>query len=250
MMSAEIYVIIPTYNEADNIQSLISEVLALPGPIGVIVVDDNSPDGTGRLAEEMASSHPGRVHVIHRPGKLGLGTAYVAGFKLALDHLGASRIITMDADFSHLPRYIPAMIDMSRTRHIVIGSRYVPGGGTARWPLWRQVLSWGANTFARLALGLVARDATAGYRLYHREVLEAVPPELIRSSGYSFLVEMLFNCEKRGFQVGEVPIIFEDRRKGTSKISKQEIIRAMQTVFRLVPCRLQKSEPLRPVSEN
>lgn len=250
MMSAEIYVIIPTYNEADNIQSLISDVLALPASIGVIVVDDNSPDGTGRLAEEMASSRPGLVYVIHRPGKLGLGTAYVAGFRLALDQMGASRIITMDADFSHLPRYIPAMLDMSRTRHIVIGSRYVPGGGTARWPFWRQVLSWGANTFARLALGLAARDATAGYRLYHREVLEAVPPELIRSSGYSFLVEMLFKCERRGFRVGEVPIIFEDRRKGTSKISKQEILRALQTVIRLIPGRLQKSESYRPVPEN
>jgi dolichol-phosphate mannosyltransferase len=248
--SPEICVIIPTFNEADNIQSLISEVLALPVPVGVIVVDDNSPDGTGRLAEEMASSHPGRVYVIHRPGKLGLGTAYVAGFRLALGQLGASKVITMDADFSHLPRYIPAMLDMSRTSHLVIGSRYVPGGGTARWPLGRQVLSWGANTFARLALGLVARDATAGYRLYHREVLEAVPPDGIRSSGYSFLVEMLFNCEKRGFRVGEVPIIFEDRRQGTSKISRQEILRAMQTVFRLMPRRLRRGEPLRPVPEN
>lgn len=250
MMGSEIYVIIPTFNEADNIQALISEVLALPVPVGVIVVDDNSPDGTGRLAEEMASSHPGRVHVVHRPGKLGLGTAYVAGFTLALGQLGASKVITMDADFSHLPRYIPAMIDMSRTKHIVIGSRYVPGGGTAHWPLGRQVLSWGANTFARLALGLMARDTTAGYRLYHREVLEVVPPEQIRSSGYSFLVEMLFNCEKRGFRVGEVPIVFEDRRQGTSKISRQEILRAMQTVFRLMPRRLQKGEPLRPVPEN
>jgi len=245
-MSSEIYVIIPTFNEADNIQALIGEVLDQSVGAGVIVVDDNSPDGTGDLAEEVALAFPDRVHVIHRPAKLGLGTAYVAGFKLALGELGAATVMTMDADFSHLPRYIPAMVALGREKHIVIGSRYVPGGGTARWPLWRQVLSWGANTFARLSLGLRAHDTTAGYRLYHREVLETVPPESIRSSGYSFLVEMLFNCEKRGFQVGEVPIIFEDRRQGTSKISKGEIVRAMQTVFRLLPLRLQKREPLRP----
>lgn len=248
-MSSEIYIVIPTYNEADNIQSLIHEVLELPVQAAVIVVDDNSPDGTGDLAEEMAAAYPGRVHVIHRPGKLGLGTAYVAGFELALGELGAAKVMTMDADFSHLPRYIPAMVELSKRRHIVVGSRYVPGGGTARWPLSRQILSWGANTFARLALGLKTHDTTAGFRLYHREVLEVVPPHSIRSSGYSFLVEILFNCERRGFQVGEVPIIFEDRRQGTSKISSNEISRAIQTVFRLIPERLGRKNPARPVGE-
>lgn len=246
-MSSEIYVIIPTFNEAENIQRLILEVLGLAVQAGVIVVDDNSPDGTGRLAEEVAARYPDRVLVIHRPGKLGLGTAYVAGFGLALAELGAGKVMTMDADFSHLPRYIPAMVELSKKRHIVVGSRYVPGGGTAHWPLSRQFLSWGANTFARLALGLRTHDATAGFRLYHREVLESVPPQSIRSSGYSFLVEMLFNCERRGFQVGEVPIIFEDRRQGTSKISSNEITRAIQTVFRLIPRRLERKEPPRPV---
>ncbi len=246
-MSVETFVIIPTYNEADNIQALIREVLDLPVVIGVIVVDDNSPDGTGELADQMATSNPGRVHVIHRPGKLGLGTAYVAGFKLALGELRAAKAMTMDADFSHLPRYIPAMIELSRNKHIVIGSRYVPGGGTAHWPLWRQFLSWGSNTFARLTLGLKAHDVTAGFRLYHRQVLETVPPESIQSSGYSYLVEMLLNCEKRGFQVGEVPIIFEDRRQGTSKISSKEITRAMRTVFRLMPRRLERRDPPRPM---
>ena len=243
-------VIIPTFNEADNIQALIVEVLALPVAVGVIVVDDNSPDGTGDLAEEMVDAHPGRVHVVHRPGKLGLGTAYVAGFRLALDGLGAGKVLTMDADFSHLPRYIPAMIAMSHEKHIVIGSRYVPGGGTANWPLSRQLLSWGANTFTRFALGLKAHDTTAGFRLYHREVLETIRPESIRSSGYSFLVEMLFNCERRGFQVGQVPIIFEDRRQGTSKISKQEITRAIQTVFRLIPQRFRRIPNLQPPTSN
>jgi dolichol-phosphate mannosyltransferase len=236
-MSFNTFVIIPTYNESENIQMLIEEVLRLPVKIGVIVVDDNSPDGTGRLAEKMKTTHPGRVHVIHREGKLGLGTAYAAGIRLALDDLNAARIMTMDADFSHLPGYIPAMIGMSHERHIVIGSRYVPGGGTVNWPIWRKLLSWGANTFSRTMLGLDAHDTTAGFRLYHRQVLEQVPPESIQSSGYSFLVEMLFNCEKQGFVVGEVPILFEDRRRGESKVSSKEIIRAIGTVFRLFPKR-------------
>lgn len=249
-MSADTFVVIPTYNEAGNIRALMAEVLDLPVRVGVIVVDDNSPDGTGEFAEEIAAAHPGWAHVIHRPGKLGLGTAYVAGFKLALEELGAAKVMTMDADFSHLPRYIPDMIALSRERHLVIGSRYVPGGGTAHWPLTRQLLSWAANTFARLSLGLKARDTTAGFRLYHRAVLETVPPESIRSTGYSFLIEMLFYCERHGFQVGEVPIVFEDRRQGASKISRLEIIRALQTVFRLIPSRLRRREPLRPVGRD
>ncbi|MBN1317953.1 MAG: polyprenol monophosphomannose synthase [Anaerolineales bacterium] len=251
-MSLNTFVIIPTYNESENIQTLIDEVLSLPVQVGVIVVDDNSPDGTGHMVEEMATAHPGRIHVIHREGKLGLGTAYAAGIRMALDELNASRIMTMDADFSHLPGYIPAMIGLSRERHIVIGSRYVPGGGTVKWPIWRKILSWGANTFSRIMLGLDAHDTTAGFRLYHRQVLEQVPPETILSSGYSFLVEMLFNCEKQGFLVGEVPILFEDRQRGESKISSKEIARAIGTVFRLFPKRFSKVAPvpLIPVVED
>ncbi len=244
-MQPNTFVIIPTYNEAENIQRLVTEVLELPVDVGVIVVDDNSPDGTGDQAEAMAQAYPGRVHVVHRPGKLGLGTAYTAGFELALGQPGAAWAMTMDADFSHLPSYIPAMIACGRDKHIVIGSRYVPGGGTANWPLRRRVLSWCSNTFARLALGLTAHDTTAGFRLYRRAVLEMVRPESIRSSGYSFLVEMLFRCERSGFQVEEVPIIFEDRREGQSKISWKEVVRAMLTVFRLIPCRLKRREPPR-----
>ena len=246
-MELETYVIIPTYNEVENIEALVTEVIGLPVPVGVIVVDDNSPDGTGDVADKMAQDHPGKVQVIHREGKLGLGTAYVAGFRLALDELNADQVMTMDADFSHLPGYIPAMVALGKDRHIVIGSRYVPGGGTARWPIWRQLMSWGANTFTRIALGLHAHDTTAGFRLYHREVFKTIPPESIKSSGYSFLVEMLFYCEKAGFQVGEVPIIFEDRRQGTSKISSNEITRAMRTVFRLMPQRFEPAQPARPV---
>ena len=244
-METSVHVIIPTYNEAANIQPLIREVLGLPVDARVIVVDDASPDGTGDLADEMAASHPGRVHVIHRPGKLGLGSAYAAGFELALGPLGANKVMTMDADFSHRPCYIPEMVALSSENAIVIGSRYVPGGGTARWPLRRRLLSWGANAFARIALGLRAHDVTAGFRLYHRQVLEAVPPHTIRASGYSFLIEMLFHCERRGFRAGEVPIIFEERREGASKISRREIGRALLTVLRLIPRRLGAAQPLR-----
>ena len=196
--TVETFVIIPTYNEADNLADLVSQVLGLPVSIGVVVVDDNSPDGTGQLADSLAESYPGRVYVVHRPGKMGLGTAYIAGFKKAIDELGARRIMTMDADFSHNPRYIPAMIEMSRFKHIVIGSRYVPGGGTKNWGWNRILLSAGANFVARTLLGLQAHDVTAGFRLYRSEVLQSVPLNQIFSSGYSFLVEMLFLCQRRG----------------------------------------------------
>lgn len=245
-MFVDSYVIVPTYNEADNLDELLGQLLALATPVGAIVVDDNSPDGTGAIADRWAEEHPGRIHVIHRPEKLGLGTAYIAGFQKALHELGAERILTMDADFSHNPRYIPDMLAMSREKHVVIGSRYVAGGGTRNCTRKRIILSLGANFVARALLGLKARDATAGFRLYRREVLLSIPLEEIFSSGYSFLVEMLFLCQRRGWQIGEVPIIFEDRRKGQTKISRQEIIKAQYTVFRLFWRRLRGGEPRRP----
>lgn len=213
--------------------------------IGVIVVDDNSPDGTGQLADQWVAKEPGRVHVVHRPGKMGLGTAYIAGFKKALD-IGARRIMTMDADFSHNPRYIPSMIELSKQKHVVIGSRYVAGGGQRNCTWKRVVLSKGANFVARSLLGLKAKDATAGFRLYRREVLESVPLDRIFSSGYSFLVEMLFLCQRRGWQIGEVPIIFEDRRLGQTKISRNEVLKAQYTLLRLAFRRLRRREPRRP----
>jgi dolichol-phosphate mannosyltransferase len=244
--SVDTFVIVPTYNEADNLDELVSQLLALPVPLGVIIVDDNSPDGTGDLAEKWATSHPGLVHVVHRPAKLGLGTAYISGFKKALVDLDAARIMTMDADFSHNPRYIPDMISLSKEKHVVIGSRYVAGGGS-RHCTWKRVLmSRIANMVARTALGLQARDATAGFRLYRREVLASIPLNEIFSNGYSFLVEMLFLCQRRGWQIGEVPIIFEDRRKGKTKISRNEVFRAQYTVLRLVLRRLRGGEPRRP----
>lgn len=245
-MIIDTFVIVPTYNEADNLDELLEQLLALSTPIGAIVVDDNSPDGTGDMAERWAAENPGRVHVIHRPAKLGLGTAYIAGFKKAINDLAAERILTMDADFSHNPRYIPDMIALSRTKHVVIGSRYVPGGGTRNCTRKRIYLSRGANFVARTLLGLKARDATAGFRLYRREVLQSIPLDEIFSSGYSFLVEMLFLCQRRGWQIGEVPIIFEDRRKGQTKISRQEILKAQYTVLRLFLRRLRGGEPRRP----
>ena len=238
------YVIVPTYNEADNIDDLLSQLLALPVEIGVIIVDDNSPDGTGIRADVWSTNHPDRVHVLHRPAKLGLGTAYIAGFKAGLGKLQATRLMTMDADFSHNPRYIPAMIGLSQEKDVVIGSRYVQGGGSRNCTWKRVMLSRIANAVTRTMLGLKARDTTAGFRLYHRQVLESIPLDEIFSSGYSFLVEMLYMCQRRGWQIGEIPIIFEDRRKGTTKISRQEVIKAQYTVFRLFFRRL-RGGPLR-----
>ncbi len=225
-------VIVPTYNERDNIDILLDDLLSLPVSVNVINVDDNSPDGTGEMTDRWAARFPDRVQVVHRTGKLGLGTAYIAGFHCAFES-GFDRIMTMDADFSHHPRYIPAMLDLSRERDLVIGSRYVPGGGTLNCTAKRKALSRGANTFAKVMLGLRAQDCTAGFRCYRREVLQAIDLDGIRSNGYSFLIEMIFNVQRRGFSIGEVPIIFEDRRRGTSKISQNEVMRALQTVERL-----------------
>ena len=238
-------VIIPTYNEKENIRILIGELLALPLPLETIIVDDNSPDGTGEIADELAKTHP-QVHVIHRPRKLGLGTAHIAGFKKALE-MGMDCVLTMDADFSHHPRYIPALVEKCKEADLVIGSRYVRGGGTLYCTLPRRILSWGANAFAKTVLWLHARDCTAGFRCYRREVLESISLDEIFSNGYSFLIEMLYRCQQQGWRIAEVPIIFENRRRGASKISRQEILRAMYTVLRLGGERLLGRHP-RPVS--
>lgn len=224
-------VIVPTYNEAENIERLVAEILAQPGPFDVLVVDDASPDGTGHLVDALAATHR-RVSVLHRPGKLGLGTAYLAGFRRALEG-GYGWAITMDADFSHRPGYLAALLDLAREYDVAIGSRYVPGGGSTGCSAWRIALSRGANAFARLVLGLRTHDATAGFRCYRAEVLGAVDLDTLFSSGYSFLVEMVTRCERRGYRIGELPIVFEDRRLGSSKISRAEILRGVYTIFRL-----------------
>jgi len=224
-------IIIPTYNERENIGLLVGDIVALGLDSQVIIVDDNSPDGTGELAGQLATKHPG-VQVIHRPGKMGLGTAHIAGMKTALDEKVAY-ILTMDADFSHHPRYIPDLLAALERFDLVIGSRYVPGGGTQYCTAPRKALSRGANLFARTVLSLSAGDTTAGFRGYRRAVLESIALDEIVSNGYSFLIEMLYRCQREGWRVGEVPIVFENRQRGASKISKTEIFRAQQTVLRL-----------------
>jgi dolichol-phosphate mannosyltransferase len=224
-------VIIPTYNERENIQPLVEGILDLELGSQIIIVDDNSPDGTGELADALAGLHSS-VLVIHRPGKLGLGTAHIAGMRMALAQ-DNSLIVTMDADFSHHPRYLPDMLARLKETDLVIGSRYVPGGGTLHCTMPRKALSRGANLFARTVLGLKAEDGTAGFRGYRREVLESIALDKIVSNGYSFLIEMLYRCQRKGWRIGEVPIIFENRQRGASKISRAEIFRAMQTVMRL-----------------
>ncbi len=246
MFGVKVCVIIPTYNERENITELVTQILALELGAFVIVVDDNSPDGTGAIADDLAYRNP-RVSVIHRPGKLGLGAAYMAGFKQGLA-AGADRLITMDADFSHDPAYIPALVALADHFHITIGSRYVPQGGVRNWELQRRFLSWGANAFARTLLGLQANDCTAGFRCYHREVLESIDLDHIFSNGYSFLVELLFRCQRRGFTVGEIPIIFANRTRGQSKISQREIYKAMYTVIRLFASRLIRRRPVGPAA--
>ncbi len=223
-----VLVVLPTYNEAENIALLLPALLELP--VDICVVDDASPDGTGQLAEAWAT-RDSRVHVLHRPGKLGLGTAYVAGFRFALaqDYDAA---LTMDADFSHHPRYIPAMLEAAQCADLVIGSRYV-AGGNVRYPPHRRWLSKTANLVARTALSLKPHDCTAGFRLYRAIVLSTVPIDTVFSNGYSFLIEMLNLVQGFGFTITEVPIVFEDRTRGQSKISSIEIVRAMYTVSRL-----------------
>jgi dolichol-phosphate mannosyltransferase len=222
---------VPTYNENENIEILLDDLLALPVDLSVIVVDDGSPDGTGQLADQWAAKTD-RVRVIHRASKLGLGTAYIAGFKRALS-AGFDRIMTMDADFSHHPKYIPAIIELSHECDMVIGSRYVKGGGTLNCTWKRRMLSRGANTFAKFMLGLRAHDCTAGFRCYRHEVLKSIELDSIFSNGYSFLIEMIYYVQRRGWKIGEVPIVFEDRQRGKSKISQNEVSRALQTVLRL-----------------
>ena len=224
-------VIVPTYNEAENLERLAGEILAQDAPLHVVVVDDNSPDGTGERADSLAARDP-RVTVIHRPAKLGLGTAYVAGFRQATDR-GYEYALTMDADFSHNPRYLPGLLAMMTDHDVAIGSRYVKGGGSSGCTLPRILLSRGANLFVKVMLRLKMNDCTAGFRSYKTTVIRAIEPDTVFSSGYAFQVEMSTRCERRGFVIGELPIIFDNRRLGTSKISRLEILKSVYTVLRL-----------------
>lgn len=239
-------VVLPTYNEVENLARLVPQLLDLPCSLNVLVVDDNSPDGTGEQADRLAAQSSGRVEVIHRAGKLGLGTAYLTGFRRALER-GADNVLTMDADFSHDPHYIPELLARQAEADLVIGSRYVAGGGAVDSPLTRRLISRVANFAAHSMLGLKARDVTAGFRLYRRAVLESIPLDRIFSSGYSFLTEMLFLVEQHGWRVAEVPILFRDRTHGQSKISQDEIFKALYTVARLTFRRIRgRGRKLRP----
>jgi dolichol-phosphate mannosyltransferase len=222
-------VIVPTYNERDNIDILLDELMALPVSLSVINVDDHSPDGTGEAADAWAARYPDRVFVVHRAGKLGLGTAYIAGFKRAFE-LGFDRIMTMDADFSHHPGYIPAIIELSRECDMVIGSRYVEGGAVRNWGLLRRVVSAGGSFYARVLLGVNVRDLTGGFKCYRRSVLEAIDLDAIHSKGYAFQIETTYRALRAGFRVVEVPITFVDREVGGSKMSKAIVAEAIWKV--------------------
>ena len=224
-------VVVPTYNERQNIDALLEASLGLPIGIHVLVVDDGSPDGTGSRVDEWVRREP-RVGIIHRPRKMGLGTAYIAGFSRALSE-GFEAVIEMDADFSHRPSYVPELLAKAADFDLVIGSRYVAGGGTSGWGLHRRLLSEGANVFARGMLGLKVRDCTAGFRCYTAAALGRIDFTSVLAEGYSFQVEMLFRILKSGGRVAEIPIIFEERRHGRSKISRTEVFKAIGTVLRL-----------------
>jgi dolichol-phosphate mannosyltransferase len=214
-----ITVVTPTYNEAENLPKLVSALFSLPLDISVLVVDDNSPDGTGRIADELAEAHPNRVHVLHRPGKLGLRSAYLNGFQKVLDG-DVQAIVQMDADFSHDPSALVEMAKLLGANDVVLGSRYIKGGSVdERWPTWRKGLSAFGNYYARTILGLPMRDITTGYRIWRRETLQQIPFERIQSNGYIFLVEMAYLAYCLEFKIGESPIYFADRRWGKSKMS-------------------------------
>ena len=225
-----ILVILPTYNEAENVLSLVEQILAHGENIEVLVVDDNSPDGTGEIVARAGEGNP-HLHLLRRPGKLGLGGAYLTGFQFAIDY-GYDLIFTMDCDHSHNPQYLPDFIRAMQDNDMVIGSRYIPGGGIENWPRHRQILSSFANFYARTLLRLHVRDCTSGYRCYRRVVLESVDLFSIRSSGYSFLEEFVWRVQRAGFSIGEVPILFVQRTAGVSKIDSSEIYRAAWHVLR------------------
>jgi len=228
-MGPNVWVILPTYNEAESLERIVAAVLErLPAAGKVLVVDDNSPDGTGEIADRLATSDE-RIRVLHRPVKEGLGPAYLAGFRVALDG-GADRIIEMDADFSHDPAYLPRLIEATESADLAIGSRYVEGGGVADWGPVRRFISRGGSAYARAALRLPVRDLTGGFKCFRREVLEAIDLESIEAHGYAFQVETTYRALKLGFRVTELPIVFRDRREGTSKMSKSIVAEAIWRV--------------------
>ncbi len=224
-----ILVSLATYNERENLAALIREIHAAVPVADVLVVDDNSPDGTGRLAEELAGSDP-RIHVLHRTGKLGLGTAILAGMRYALER-DYDYFLNMDADFSHHPRYLPAILEGMSRHDIMIGSRYIPGGGSLNWPWSRRLMSWGVNAVTRLLMRLPAHDTSGGFRCYRLAKLRGADLGNMLSHGYSFQEELLYRCRLAGCRIGETPIVFENRRAGASKVNRKEVMRSMAVIL-------------------
>lgn len=230
-MTMKALVVIPTYNEKDNLPRIVPEVLAQDERISILVVDDNSPDGTGQLADGMAAENS-RMHVLHRPGKQGLGKAYLAGFEWALAR-DFDRIIEMDADFSHNPKYLGPMLRASEEADLVLGSRYISGVNVINWPMSRLLLSYFANVYARVITGMAVRDLTGGFKCFRRAVLETLNLQAVHSNGYAFQIEMSFRAHRKGFRIKEIPIVFVDREHGQSKMSKSIVREAVWMVPKL-----------------
>ena len=224
-------VIVPTYDERENLAGLVAQVLAQPCDVSILIVDDGSPDGTGALADDLAAADS-RVAVLHRPRKEGIGPAYVAGFRLALAS-DAAVIVTMDADFSHDPADMPRLIAATAGCDLALGSRYVAGGGTRGWPLYRRLISRSGGQYARLVLGVDVADLTGGFKAYRREALAALDLDGLRSDGYGFQIETVYRTLRSGFRVREIPIMFVDRRAGRSKLSRRIVLEAILMVWRL-----------------
>lgn len=234
-------VVIPTYNEKENVREITAAVLKHAPWADVLVVDDNSPDGTGKIADELAAAEP-RIHVLHRAGKEGLGRAYLAGFAWALPR-GYEFIFEMDADFSHNPKTLPAFREAAQTADLVLGTRYKGGIRVVNWPLKRLLLSYGAAMYVRLVTGMPVSDPTGGFKCFRRSVLEDLDLPNIKSNGYSFQIEMSYETWMRGFKIGEVPITFEDRLLGTSKMSANIVHEALSMVFMMAARRGFKRSP-------
>lgn len=224
-------IVIPTYNEAANVPHLVAALLALPG-CSILVVDDDSPDGTGRIADKLAVESNGRLSVLHRPCKQGLGTAYVEGFRLAL-RTGAEYVLQMDADFSHDPADVPRLIEAAERADVAIGSRYVAGGGSENWPVLRRVMSRGGSLYVQLVLGLPIQDPTGGFKCFRRDALERVDLDQVRANGFGFQLEVNWRCHQLGMRLVEVPIRFVDRKLGQSKMSRQIFFEACWLVWAL-----------------
>jgi dolichol-phosphate mannosyltransferase len=223
------WLVLPTYNEADNIEAFVEAVWGkLPASARILIVDDNSPDGTGEIADRLAERLPA-VSVLHRPRKEGLGPAYVAGFRRALAE-GAGHVVEMDSDFSHDPAYLPRLLEAGERADLAIGSRYVDGGGVTEWSALRRAISRGGSAYARLMLGVKVRDLTGGFKCFRREVLEAIDLDSIESRGYAFQVEMTYRAIRSGFEVVEVPIVFRERRAGASKMDRSIVAEAIWRV--------------------